>query len=161
MTRARRRNGSVGATPQSNELIVNNRMHMRKNGFRPITDTNQQVMGRMMALEHTQEVRTHVLSSLLAPRFPAIWGKATLAMLVSSTSIKAANETIKAINQGLTFGFQAVGWFAVVSAISLRWRYGVLPLLRKGDFRFYRTQPYRIMNSCLWIHFFRREDLEA
>jgi hypothetical protein len=51
MTRARRRNGSVGAMPQSNELIVNNRMQMRKNRFRPISDTNHPVMGRMMAFE--------------------------------------------------------------------------------------------------------------
>jgi hypothetical protein len=46
-----------------------------------------------------------------------MWGKATLAMLVSSTSIKAANETMKAISQGLTFGFHVVAWSLVVSAI--------------------------------------------
>ena len=50
---------------------------------------------------------TQVLWSWLAPRFPAIWGRATLAMLVSSTSMKAANETTKAISQGFVLGFQS------------------------------------------------------
>src|SRR3954470_1572450 len=45
------------------------------------------------------------LVALLAPMFPAIWGSATFAMLVSSTSMKAANETTNAINQGFAVGF--------------------------------------------------------
>src|SRR5438309_9617148 len=45
------------------------------------------------------------LVALLAPMFPAIWGSATFAMLVSSTSMKAANETTNAINHGFAFGF--------------------------------------------------------
>jgi hypothetical protein len=36
--------------------------------------------------------------------FPAICGSATFAMLVSSTSMKAARDTTKAINQGLALG---------------------------------------------------------
>ena len=47
-----------------------------------------------------------MLSSLLAPRSPARCGKATLAMLVSSTSMNAASATTTAISQGLNFGFQ-------------------------------------------------------
>ena len=35
-----------------------------------------------------------------------MWGSATLAMEVSSTSIKAARATVMAMNQGLTRGFQ-------------------------------------------------------
>ena len=62
-----------------------------------------------MALETRYEVSTQVLSSLLAPRLPAMWGKATLAMLVSSTSMKAAMATTTAMAQGLNFGFQGAG----------------------------------------------------
>ncbi len=49
---------------------------------------------------------THVLSSLLTPRLPAMWGKATLAMLVSSTSMNAASETAAAMIHGLPLGCQ-------------------------------------------------------
>jgi len=46
-------------------------------------------------------------SSVLAPSEPAMWGSATLAMEVSSTSMKAARATVMAISQGLTRGFHA------------------------------------------------------
>src|ERR1700722_3604884 len=68
---------------------------------------SQPVIGKTIALETRYEVSTHVLSSLLAPRFPAICGSATFAMLVSSTSIKAASDTTNAISQGFTLGFHA------------------------------------------------------
>jgi hypothetical protein len=42
-----------------------------------------------------------VLSSWLAARLPAIWRSATLAIVVSSTSMKVAMETTTAISQGL------------------------------------------------------------
>ena len=38
-------------------------------------------------------------------------GNATLAMLVSSTSMNAANATTTAISQGLVFGFQTSSRF--------------------------------------------------
>ena len=47
-----------------------------------------------------------MLSLLLAPRLPAMWGKATLAMLVSSTSMNAVSETATAMTQGLPLGRQ-------------------------------------------------------
>ena len=65
---------------------------------------------------------------------------------------------MEAISQGLTFGLQAVVWFAVVSAISLRHTWDRL-LLGKDYFRFYWAQLYQIMNSCLRIHFFRERRL--
>ena len=65
-----------------------------------------------------------MLSSLLAPMLPAMCGSATLAMLVSSTSINAASDTTKAISQGLAFGFQA-------DALT------ILSRLRNDAFRFY------------------------
>src|ERR1700756_3606540 len=60
--------------------------------------------GRTMALETRYEVRTHVLSSCPAERLPAMWGSATLAMLVSSTSMKVASVTASAMIHGLTAG---------------------------------------------------------
>ena len=62
-----------------------------------------------MALETRYEVSTQVLSSLLAPKSPARCGKATLAMLVSRTSMNAASATTTAISQGLNFGVQTSG----------------------------------------------------
>jgi hypothetical protein len=54
-----------------------------KKRFRPNAPASQPLIGRMMAFETRYEVRTHVLWSLLAPRLPAMYGRATLAMLVS------------------------------------------------------------------------------
>src|ERR1700727_3157261 len=100
---------SDGAMPQKSELTVNNEMQMRKNRLRPISETSQPVIGSTIAFETREDVSTHVLSSLLAPRFPAICGSATFAMLVSSTSIKAARDTTNAINQGFALGFHSEG----------------------------------------------------
>jgi hypothetical protein len=111
MTRDINKTAIVGATPQNSELNVNREMQIRKKRFRPNSETNQPVIGKMIAFETRYDVRTQVLSSLLAPIFPAIWGSATFAMLVSSTSIKAASETTNAISQGFAFGFHATaGW---------------------------------------------------
>ena len=40
-----------------------------------------------------------------------MWGRATLAMEVSSTSMKAASATVMAMSQGLTLGFHCA-WSA-------------------------------------------------
>ena len=50
---------------------------------------------------------TQVLSSTVAPRFPAMWGSETLAMLVSSTSMNVASVTVRATRYGLNLGFQS------------------------------------------------------
>ena len=47
-----------------------------------------------------------VASSLLTERLPAICGKATLTMVVSSTSMKAPSVTMTAMIQMLPFGRQ-------------------------------------------------------
>jgi hypothetical protein len=44
---------------------------------------------------------------MLAEREPAMWGSATLAMLVSSTSMNVDNITVMAMSQGLTLGSDA------------------------------------------------------
>ena len=70
-----------------------------------------------------------MLWSVLAPRLPAMWGKATLAMVVSSTSMNAASATVAAISHGFTRGFHAactaVARRAGRRAVSLEdwWRY--------------------------------------
>jgi hypothetical protein len=104
MMRAINKMGSVGAIPQSRELNVNSARQMIKNRFRPKRDTSHPVIGRMIALDTRYDVRTQVLSSLLAPMFPAMCGSATFAMLVSRTSMNAANDTTNAINQGFALG---------------------------------------------------------
>ena len=50
---------------------------------------------------------TQVDSSELAPREPAMCGRATLAMEVSRTSMKVARVTVSAMSQGLWRGRQA------------------------------------------------------
>ena len=80
------------------------KMHRMKKRFRPTAFASQPLMGSTMALDTKYDVSTHVLSSLLAPRLPAMYGSATLAMLVSKTSMNAARETALPINHGLYFG---------------------------------------------------------
>src|SRR5580692_2800224 len=105
-TRKKRRNPRLGAIPQSKELTVKILKHAMKKRFRPNAPASQPLMGRMIAFETRYEVNTQVLWSLLAPRFPAIYGRATLAILVSRTSMKAASATTTAISQGLILGRQ-------------------------------------------------------
>src|SRR6202044_3317120 len=52
------------------------------------------------------EVSAQVASSLLDERLPAMCGRATLTMVVSRISIKAASVTTIATAQGLCFGAQ-------------------------------------------------------
>src|SRR5580704_3419798 len=63
---------------------------------------NQPPMGRTIALATRYDVSIQVASSVLAERLPAMCGSATLATLVSSTSMKVANITVMAITHGLT-----------------------------------------------------------
>src|SRR5580692_5207277 len=64
-------------------------------------EESQPLRGRTIAFETRYDVSTQVLSSTPAERLPAICGRATLAMLVSSTSMKVASITVKAMSQGL------------------------------------------------------------
>src|ERR1019366_74386 len=65
---------------------------------------NHAPMGRMMALATRYEVSTQVASSGVADRLPAMCGSATLAPLVSSTSMKVASITVMALIHGLMSG---------------------------------------------------------
>src|SRR5580700_4067927 len=62
-------------------------------------------MGRTMPFATRYDVSTQVASSTLAERLPAIWGRETLATLVSSTSMKVASITVAAINHGFMSAF--------------------------------------------------------
>src|SRR5580704_18022354 len=68
----------------------------------------------MMALATRYEVRTQVASSWVAPSSPAMWGRATLAMEESSTSMKVARVTVMATIHGLMRGRQGCStvWWA-------------------------------------------------
>src|SRR5580658_9277251 len=90
-----------------------------KKRLRPKVPASQPLIGKTMAFETRYEVRTQVLSSLLAPRFPAMYGSATLAMLVSRTSMKAASATTTAISHGLAWGRQAASACSTVRAAEL------------------------------------------
>src|ERR1700687_5191990 len=116
-TRKRRRSPRLGANPQSKELTVKIPKQAMKKRFRPNAPASHPLIGRMMAFETRYEVRTHVLWSLLAPRFPAMYGRATLAMLVSRTSMNAPSATTTAISQGLYLGRQT-SW-SIVRAVEL------------------------------------------
>src|SRR5215471_19378926 len=92
--------------PHKNEVTVNSVMHSMKKRLRPKAVASQPLIGSTMAFETRYDVNTQVLSSLLAPRSPARCGSATLAMLVSKTSMNAAMATTTAMIQGLYFGCQ-------------------------------------------------------
>ena len=59
-------------------------------------------MGKTIALETRYDVTTHVPSSLVAARFPAMCGMETLTTVVSSTSMKVASITDTVTTQGFT-----------------------------------------------------------
>src|SRR6202043_3270989 len=120
-TRKRRRNPRLGAIPHSKELTVNTPKQDMKNLLRPKAPASQPLIGRMIAFETRYEVSTHVLWSLLAPRLPAMYGRATLAMLVSRTSMNAASATTTAISQGLYLGRQT-SWSMVRAAVLIAGR---------------------------------------
>src|SRR6202050_3747786 len=98
----------LGAMPQNRDVTVNKGMHSKKSRLRPNVVASHPVIGKTIAFDTRYDVRTHVLWSWLAPRLPAMCGNATLAMLVSSPSMKAAIATTTAINHGLCRGFQSL-----------------------------------------------------
>src|SRR6202046_3285757 len=109
ITRKRSSMFRLAALPQRTEATVNMKMQTMKKRFRPKRLASQPLIGRTMALDTKYDVSTQVLSSLLEPRPPAMYGKATLAMLVSSTSMNAAIATTTPMSQGLNFGRHGSG----------------------------------------------------
>src|SRR5215469_2353347 len=76
--------------------------------------------GSTIAFETRYEVRIQVLSSWPEERLPAICGRETLAMEVSSTSMNVAKVTARAMIHGLTAGRQASALSKVVVAALIR-----------------------------------------
>src|SRR5205823_3638811 len=70
--------------------------------FLPKLRASHPVIGRTIAFATRYDVRTHVDSSIVAERLPAMWGSDTLTAVVSSTSMTVANMTAIATIQGLT-----------------------------------------------------------
>jgi hypothetical protein len=61
-------------------------------------------------------VTTHVPSSTLAARLPAMWGMETLTTVVSSSSMKVASITETVTIPGLTWGCS--GWAALAGPVT-------------------------------------------
>src|SRR5215475_1372721 len=93
-----------GARPQAKDAIVNPVTANRSNRLRPKRPASHPVIGRMMAFATRYDVSVQVASSVLAERFPAIWGNETFTTVVSSTSMKVLDITAMAISQGFISG---------------------------------------------------------
>ncbi len=86
--------------------------------MRPIFVASQPLIGSTTAFETRYEVRTHVLSSCVTDRLPAMCGRLTFAMLVSSTSMNVAIDTTSAMTHGLRPPVHPVSKYAGWSAPS-------------------------------------------
>src|SRR5271168_3849688 len=73
--------------------------------------------GRMIALATRYAVSTHVASSCVAPRPPAMCGRATFAIEESSTSMNVASVTVMATIHGLMRGRQGASTVVWASEI--------------------------------------------
>src|SRR5579872_765786 len=102
-----------------------------------MSEENQPLIGRTIALETRYDVSTQVLSSTLAERLPAMCGSETLATLVSRTSMNVASVTVSAMIQGFTGARSALGIAAVMESVWL-----ILALLFYEDLGFHgHTEP--------------------
>jgi len=99
--------GSDGAKPQSTELRVKITRQIMKKRLRPRMFANQALVGSTMAFDTRYEVRIQVLSVVVAAKVPAMYGSATLAMVMSRISMKAAIATTTAMSHGLKLGVQS------------------------------------------------------
>ncbi len=94
--------GRFGARPHRNDDTVKPTTDAIRRFFRPKTLASHPVIGRMIALATRYDVSTHVASSIVADRLPAMCGSDTLTTVVSSTSMKVANITEIAMILGFT-----------------------------------------------------------
>jgi hypothetical protein len=84
--------------------------------LRPNQVASQPVNGRMIALATRYDVNTHVDSSIVAERLPAMCGSDTFTTVVSSTSMNVANITATATIHGFTARGVLVSAVEVTSA---------------------------------------------
>src|ERR1035437_6816876 len=92
ITRASRITPSEGAAPQKNDATVKIVTQISRKRLRPKRRANQFDAGRITALATRYEVSTQVASEFDADKLPAIYGSATEAMAVSSTSMNVASH---------------------------------------------------------------------
>ncbi len=79
--------------PHKNDAITNNSVAHKNSFTSPKRRLSQPVSGKAMALLTAKEVMTQVPCSELTPRLPEIVGKATLAIVVSSTCMNVASDS--------------------------------------------------------------------
>src|SRR5262245_10217251 len=94
--------GRFGARPHRNDDVVKPMTDAISRFLRPNTLASHPVIGRMIAFATRYDVSTHVASSMVADRLPAMCGSDTLTTVVSSTSMNVANITEIAMIQGFT-----------------------------------------------------------
>src|SRR3989442_4243432 len=91
-----------GARPHRTDDGVKPTTDIISRFLRPNSPASQPVIGRMIALATRYDVSTHVASSIVTERLPAMCGSDTFTTVVSSTSMKVANITAIAMIHGLT-----------------------------------------------------------
>ena len=101
--RARKKISSVMLVemPHRNEASENSIVAQTKSRTSPNRRLRKPVSGSAMALETANEVMTQVPWLMLTPRLPAMVGRDTLAMVVSSTCMKVARHSPKAVSPKL------------------------------------------------------------
>src|SRR5262249_32960772 len=103
MTRNTMRAGRFGAMPQNIDATVQATTERSRRRFRPKKLASQPVIGSTIALAAMYDVSTHVDSSIVADRLPAICDSDTFTTVVSSTTMNVPNMTAIAVSHGLTW----------------------------------------------------------
>src|SRR5271167_3207102 len=117
-------------------------------------EESQPESGSMIAFDTRYDVSTQVDSSALAERLPLMWGSATLAMEVSSTSMNVASVTVTAITQGLIEPSGILSFALILSSIA----FGVALLLVRNYRRVYvhpRTKHRDVWRNRIENDFYR------
>ena len=84
--------------PHSHEVMTNISTAVKNSRTSPKRRATQPVSGTEMALATANEVITHVPCDVAAPKSPAMCGRATLAMVVSNTSMNPASDSAMVSN---------------------------------------------------------------
>src|SRR5437868_8419210 len=109
-------------------------------------EESQPLNGRTMALDTRYDVSTQLLSSCPAASPPAMCGRATLATLVSRTSIKVARVTVRAMSQTLWPGFHPNSLSIVATFVCSLIRCGPRSQARAAGF------AASLFHLHLWLH---------
>src|SRR5271154_5067118 len=110
----------------------------------------------MIALETRQLVSTHVASSVVTDKFPAMCGSAMLAMEVSNTSMNTAIITLTVISHGLWRGCQT-GW----AAGGMKLPGAVFPVQNQAQQKYHNDRQDQGRQGCHDRRHAERADLHA